>query len=93
MAKISTVAMIRYGLAFLSPQVKVLSCRRMLERAQISTISVHRGFLELRRHHFAEALEAADLDLAACRLNSFLISFLLVRVVAGIDVLPPWVRR
>jgi addiction module HigA family antidote len=24
---------------------------------------VHRGFLQLRRHHFAEVLEAADIDL------------------------------
>ena len=27
---------------------------------------VHGGFLELRGHHLAQALEAADLDLAAC---------------------------
>jgi hypothetical protein len=26
---------------------------------------VHRGFLQLGRHHFAEALEAADIDLCA----------------------------
>src|SRR4051794_35653309 len=28
---------------------------------------VHRGFLELARHHLAKALETADLDLAAAR--------------------------
>src|SRR5262245_52536599 len=44
---------------------------------------VHGGFLELRGHHFAEALEATDLDLAAAG-ELGLQELVLVRVVARV---------
>ena len=45
---------------------------------------VHGGFLELRRHHLAEALEAADLDLGVGA-EFLLEDFVLVLVVARIE--------
>ena len=45
---------------------------------------VHGGFLELRGHHLAQALEAADLDLAAAG-ELGLQEFVLVRIVARIE--------
>ena len=45
---------------------------------------IHGGFLELRRHHLAEAFEAADLDFGI-GVEFALDQRVLVRVVAGVD--------
>ena len=45
---------------------------------------IHGGFLELRRHHLAEAFEAADLDLGV-GVELALEQRILVGVVAGVD--------
>ena len=45
---------------------------------------VHGGFLELRRHHLAQALEAADFDLGV-GVKFLLENFVSVLVVAGIE--------
>src|SRR5215204_1857508 len=49
---------------------------------------VHGGLLELRRRHLAEALEAADLDLAVA-LEGGLEELVLVGVVAGVNGVSP----
>ena len=55
-----------------------------LDPQQRALPRVHRGFLELRGHHLAQALEAADLDLAAAG-ELGLQQFVLVGVVARIE--------
>ena len=50
---------------------------------QRALLRVHGGFLELRRHHLAEPLEAADLDLGV-GVKFLLQDFVAVLVVAGI---------
>ncbi len=55
-----------------------------MTRKQRALGRVHGGFLELARHHFAEAFEAADLDLGV-GVEFLLDDFVLVRVVARIE--------
>src|SRR5690606_1060973 len=64
---------LRFVLRYGHPQMRALAAR-------------HRGFLELRRHHLAQPLEPADLDLALARELLFQ-KLVLVGVIAGIKCL------
>src|SRR5580700_5888234 len=57
-----------------------------LDPKQHALFRVHGGFFQLRRHHLAEALEAADLDLGV-GVKFFLEDFVAVLVVACIKIL------
>ena len=57
-----------------------------LHPKQHALVRVHGGFFKLRRHHFAEPLEAADLDFGV-GVKFFFEDFVAVPVIARIKIL------